>query len=115
MVNLIPQKGEVRVALLSSATFDALQVDVDTVRFGTTGAVVRSDWTRDVNRDGYTDLVVTFRTEHTGIRCGDTAAPLTAETHGGVEVHGTDFLRTKCKPNQAVLVAQLTQPVAPLA
>ena len=97
VINLIPQKGEIRVALLSSATFDALQVDVDTIRFGTAGAVVRSYWTRDVNRDGYMDLVVTFRTAHTGIECGDTAAPLTAETHGGVDVHGTDFLQTRCK------------------
>jgi hypothetical protein len=98
VINLIPQKSDVRVALLSSATFDALQVDVDTVRFGTAGAVVRSYWTRDVNRDGYTDLVVTFRTQDTGITCGDTSAPLTAETHGGVDVHGTDFLQTRCKP-----------------
>ena len=98
VVNLIPKKGEVRVALLSSEAFDALQVDLDTVRFGTAGAVVHSHWTRDVNRDGYTDLVVTFTTAHTGIKCGDTAAPLTAETHGGVAVHGTDLLRTRCKP-----------------
>jgi len=98
VVNLIPKNGEVRVALLASAAFDALQVDLDTVRFGTAGAVVRSYWTRDVNRDGYTDLVVTFTTQHTGIKCGDTAAPLTAETHDGVAVHGTDLLRTKCKP-----------------
>ena len=98
VVNLIPKNGEVRVALLSSATFDALQVDLDTVRFGTAGAVVRSHWARDVNRDGFTDLVVTFKTQHTGIQCGDTAAPLTAETFDGVAVHGTDFLRTRCKP-----------------
>ncbi len=98
VVNLIPKNGQVRVALLSSAALDALQVDLDTVRFGTAGTVVRSHWTRDVNRDGHTDLVVAFETRHTGIKCGDTAAPLTAETYGGVAVHGTDFLQTRCKP-----------------
>ena len=98
VVNLIPKNGEIRVALLSSVAFDALQVDLDTVRFGTAGAVVRSHWARDVNRDGHTDLVVTFKTQHTGIECGDTAAPLTAQTYDGVAVHGTDFLRTRCKP-----------------
>jgi hypothetical protein len=71
--NLIPKNGQVRVALLSSAALDALQVDLDTVRFGTAGTVVRSHWTRDVNRDGHTDLVVAFETRHTGITCGDTA------------------------------------------
>jgi PAS domain-containing protein len=104
VVNLIPKNGEVRVALLSSTAFDALQVDLETVRFGTAGAVVRSHWTRDVNRDSHADLVVTFKTQHTGIKCGDTAAPLTAETHAGVAVHGTDFLRTKCSPSGASFV-----------
>lgn len=51
-----------------------------TIRFGPAGAVVRWHWTRDVNRDGVADLVVTFKTRHTGIKCGDTAAPLTART-----------------------------------
>jgi len=98
VVNLVPKNGEVRVAMLSSTSFDALQVDLDTIRFGTAGAVVRSHWARDVDRDGDTDLIATFRTQHTGIKCGDTAAPLTAETHAGVAVHGTGSLRTKCKP-----------------
>jgi hypothetical protein len=98
VVNLIPKNGEVRVALLSSVAFDALQVDVDTIRFGTAGAVVRSHWARDVNRDGSTDLLATFKTQHTGIKCGDTAAPLMAETYGGVAVHGMDSLQTRCKP-----------------
>jgi hypothetical protein len=97
VVNLIPKNGDVRVALLSSEAFDALQVDLDTVRFGTAGAVAHAHWTRDVKRDGHTDLVVMFETGHTGIKCGDTAAPLTAETHGGVAVHGTDLLQTRCK------------------
>ncbi len=89
--------GEVRVALLSGASFDPLQVDLDTVRFGTAGAVARAHWTRDVNRDGLADLVLQFRTGDTGIKCGDTAAPLTAATYDGMAVHGAGQLRTLCR------------------
>lgn len=42
VVNLIPKNGHVRVALLGSEDFDGLQVDLDTIRFGTAGAVVRA-------------------------------------------------------------------------
>lgn len=96
-VDLIPRNGQVGVALLSSAAFDPLQVDVETVRFGTAGAIVLWYWTRDVNRDGVGDLVLTFKTQHTGIQCGDTAAELTAQTYDGVTVHGGGSLCTRCR------------------
>jgi hypothetical protein len=49
-----------------------------------------------VNGDGIVDLIVTFATQSTGIKCGDTAAPLTGRTFGAARVNGAGGLRTRC-------------------
>ena len=49
---------------------------------------------QDVNGDGILDLVLHFRTQETGIACGDTSAALTGETSGGLAVEGDDSVRT---------------------
>ena len=89
--------AEVRVALLSSASFDPLQVDPRSIRFGTWRVLARSHWARDVNGDGVADLVATFATRSTGIKCGDTAAPLTGRTYHGDRLFATGSLRTRCE------------------
>ncbi len=89
-------RSRVAVALLSSARFDALQVDPETLRFGIDGATVTWSWTRDVNHDGLADLVVQFKTADTGIECGDTQASLTGQAYAGLDVRSTDWLRTRC-------------------
>jgi hypothetical protein len=48
----------------------------------------------DTNGDGQLDLVLHFRTEQTGIQCGDTSANLTGETAAGGKIAGTDAIRT---------------------
>jgi len=102
--NLIP------VALLGAEDFVATSVEPDSIRFGKTGyeaEVVRLDWnglplqyTRDVNRDGYTDVVYYFRLGETGFSCADIPADHRFATVDGkltgwttdFGVEGVDFL-----------------------
>jgi hypothetical protein len=93
-----PNRIEViSVAILTTATFDATTtVDRTTVRFGKTGteaapvqiAVV------DANGDGALDLVLHFRTQDTGLQCGDTSALLTGETVDGETILAADAIVT---------------------
>jgi len=84
--------GLVAVAILTSDEFDALLIDPDTVRFGPAGAprVHTQPHVEDVDYDGDMDLLFHFRTQETGIQCGDTEATLTGETWDGASVSGTD-------------------------
>jgi len=86
--------GKIKVAILGSPEFDALQVDPASVQFGPAGAATISDKVRDTNKDGLPDLFLKFRIRDTGIACGDTEATLTGETFGGNPVLGTDALIT---------------------
>lgn len=95
--------GVTPVALLGSADFDVTAVDVTTLRFGPGEAApahdLTDDWSyreplRDVNLDGFTDLLAHFDTQETGIQCGDTAATLTGQLMDGTSVEGTDAVRT---------------------
>jgi hypothetical protein len=88
--------GLLPVAILGSADFDALQVDLATVRFGPSGASPfhRLAWARDVNRDGYTDLLVMFRVRDAGFARGDTEAVLTGSTYDMQAFEGTDSITT---------------------
>jgi hypothetical protein len=88
--------GFVPVAILGSNDFDALQVDIPTVRFGPSGA--EAIWwhprARDTNRDGFSDLILLFKMRKTGIQCGDTSATLIGATFYGQVFTGTDSIRT---------------------
>ncbi len=90
------KKGVIPVAILSTDTFDATQVDADTVRFGPDGAtkVHKKAHLEDVDGDGDTDMVLHFRTQETGIAKGDTEAELTGETFDGTSFEGVDSVRT---------------------
>ena len=84
------------VAILTTDAFDAASVDSTTVRFGTTGneaAPVRAAL-EDVDGDGDTDMILHFRTQDTGILCGDASAFLTGATFGGQAIQGTDSIKT---------------------
>lgn len=93
-------RGVIPVAILTTDDFDATAVDAATVRFGRTGseaAAVHSAL-EDANGDGYTDMVLHFRTQETGIQCGDTSASLTGQTVLGQSIEGVDTVRTTgCK------------------
>src|SRR4030095_9043491 len=89
-------KGVIPVAILTTDTFDATVVDPTTVRFGPNGteaAPVQSAL-EDVDGDGDTDMILHFKTQDTGIVCGDTSASLTGETFGGQAIEGSDSIKT---------------------
>ncbi len=94
-------RGMIPVAILTTDSLDATMVDPATVRFGRSGseAAVAKSAQEDVDGDGRLDLILHFRTQQTGIRCGDTSAALTGETLSGEPVLGSDAITTVgCKP-----------------
>ncbi|HEX4824734.1 MAG TPA: hypothetical protein VFV19_10490 [Candidatus Polarisedimenticolaceae bacterium] len=93
-------KGVTPVAILSVPGFDARSVVPSTVRFGKTGTEtgpVHYSY-QDVDLDGDLDLVLTFKTQSTGIRCGTTSAVLRGTLVTGQTMDGTDsVVTTGCK------------------
>lgn len=98
----VKNKGLIPVAILTSdpadnvATFDAATVDATKVRFGPTGteAAPVHDALEDVDGDGDTDMILHFKTQEVGIKCGDTSATLNGESFDGQAIKGTDTIRT---------------------
>ena len=91
------------VAILTSDTFDATQVNWETVRFGPSGATERHQrlHVKDADYDGDMDVVLHFKTRDTGILCGDTEATLTGETFSGEVFTGSDVIKiVKCPKNK---------------
>ena len=65
--------GVIPVAILSTNSFDASTIDQASLRFGPGQALAEGNGhLEDVNGDGQLDLVLHFRTQDTGIQCGDT-------------------------------------------
>jgi hypothetical protein len=95
--------GKLEVAIYSTATFDARDIDVQTLTFGRTGD--ENSLSRgpkgprhryvDLNGDGRLDLVVTFEIELAGFLAGDTRGLLKGRTHGGQEIGGSDAVRIR--------------------
>ena len=88
-------KGAVPVAILSSGTFDATQVDPATVKLA--GAPVRLNGQgqplasfQDVNGDGLLDLLVQVESSALQLTSSDTQATLTGTTFSGTPITGTD-------------------------
>jgi hypothetical protein len=89
-------RGVIPVAILTTDTFDATTVDPLSVEFGPNGATEAHNkgHIKDVNHDGEPDLVLHFRTQETGIQCGQTSASLTGETFDGDPIQGSDAIKT---------------------
>jgi hypothetical protein len=86
----------ISVAILTTDVFDATTVDPLSVQFGPNGATETHNrgHIEDANGDGDDDLMLHFRTQETGIQCGDTSASLIGETFDGTPIEGFDSVRT---------------------
>jgi hypothetical protein len=100
VLNLGKEKN-LKVAILGDETFDATQVNTTTVRFGVNGieASPTNYKGMDYNRDGYGDLILTFKTSDTGIGCENTEAILTGETYPApvIAIKSSDNFTVICK------------------
>lgn len=89
-------KGILPVALLSSAVFNALNVDTRSLRFGATGkedSLVRCNKEgADVNHDGLPDLVCQFDNQKAHFQLGDTQA-FVSGTNAGKPFDGQGWLK----------------------
>jgi hypothetical protein len=90
----LDSKQKIPVAVLTTASFDASQIDATTVVFGPDGAheVHGRAHIKDVDDDGDADLFLHFDGQETGIACGQTVAFLTGETFAGQAVSGSDSI-----------------------
>ena len=90
-------RGNVPVALLSSAEFDALDVDQRTLKFGAQGneaSLLRCNKNgTDVNHDGLPDLLCHFDNLTAGFDVGDTEGMVTGATKGGTLFEGRGWLK----------------------
>jgi len=90
--------GQIPVAILSNFDFDApAEVDTESLTFGATGdeASLASCnlMPKDVNDDGYDDLVCRFYTQMTEFACGDDEGILKGRTVDETPFEGSDFIQ----------------------
>lgn len=102
--NTFRRTAKFEIAILSTATFDARNVAVNSVRFGKLGtedSVVqdrrgnRIFSYRDVNGDGRLDLVLQIDGANTGLQVGDTLGRLTAKLQSGLDLFGSSSIIVK--------------------
>lgn len=92
--------GKIPVAIVSTASFDAITVDPTSVCFGDAEAPSQRNCTAthsslvDVNADERLDLLLHFGTQHAGIDPGDAQACLTGTAAAASTVEGCDSIRT---------------------
>jgi len=105
-VNLKAQ-GTLPVALLSTATFDATQVDPATVRVAGAPVAMRGNGymiqIRDVNHDGLDDLFMHIEMSLVSLPDGATEMPVEA-MYGDRRIYGADAIRL-VPPSQAAACA----------
>jgi hypothetical protein len=84
----------IRVAILGSETFDVEGVDLETVGFGPHAArPVRRAKIRDVNHDGWSDVLLRFWPRDGRIASDATEVCLSGRTSDGVKFEGCDTIR----------------------
>lgn len=87
----LKSKGVIPVAILSSESFDATDVDVSSVMFALGATPVHGGHFEDVDvGDGLTDLLLHFKTQDTGLTAFSTLACLTGSLNDGTPILGCD-------------------------
>lgn len=94
----LKSKGTVPVALLGSADFDVATADTSSVKFGRmhefeSGASPVSFSLKDVNLDGYMDILFHFKIQKTGLLPTDTEACLHGMLSSGEHFCGHDSIK----------------------
>lgn len=96
-------RGTIPVAILSSSTFNASQVDKSSLTFGRTGDETSLSFCspsfEDVNLDGLLDQVCHFNTQQTGFKAGDTEGILKGKTLDSTPFEGRDSVSTMFCPS----------------
>ena len=91
-------RGNIPVALLSSAEFNALTVDYQSLTFGATGteaSLLRCNREgQDIDGDGRPDLVCHFDTQTADFEPGDSEAVVKGKTTAGRAFEGRGHIRT---------------------
>jgi hypothetical protein len=88
-------RGRLPIALLGSEAFDPADVEVATLALGPAGAApLRDTWLRDVDRDGFDDLVVGFQTSEIGLVGGEVELCLEGRALDGAAFSGCDAITT---------------------
>jgi hypothetical protein len=93
-------RGSIPVAILTTNTFDAVQVDPLSVTFGVL-PTMESHYrghVEDVDGDGNADLLFHFDIQSTDISCSDTEIWLLGETFDGELITGSDTISTVSCP-----------------
>jgi hypothetical protein len=87
------------VAILSTPGFDARTADPASVRFGVRGTEAPGSNAKiqDADGDGDRDMVLYFRIQQTGIKCGTRDVFLSGRTRSGQSFRGTDRIHTTCR------------------
>ncbi|MFA6903149.1 MAG: DVUA0089 family protein [Gallionellaceae bacterium] len=99
--NLAPinprSKGKIPVALLSSSEFNALDADIASLTFGSSGNEVSLSHCNtkgnDINNDGFPDLLCHFENQQAGFVQGDLEAVLRGKQAGGSRFEGRGLLK----------------------
>ncbi len=89
-------RSVIPVAILTTNTFDASDVNPGTVKFGQMGTEASPiRWAmEDVDGDSDLDMILHFRTQDTEITMGDTEAKLTGKTWEDIPIEGADSIIT---------------------
>lgn len=91
-------RRSIPVVVLGSETFGVEEVDAATLWLGPDSAPARGrPKLRDVNHDGWIDLVLRFRPSETGILAGDCEICLSGETRDRLKFEGCDSVGTADK------------------
>ncbi len=91
--------GVIPVAILTTETFDATTVDINTIELSGAAVAVRGNGKHimaeqtDVDGDGDIDLLVHIETQQLVIDPGTTIVTLTGETFDGTKIEGTDDIK----------------------
>lgn len=94
-INLM-SNGIIPVVIFGSDTFDVRDVDVTALAFGPRAAAPhhkKGGHRKDVDRDGFKDLVSHYKTGETGIGFRDTEVCVTGRTFDGVPFGGCDDIQ----------------------